>query len=91
MEGKYKMKLERKKKDHAISCSTLDISQSVARQAPLPMRFSRQKYCSRMPFPSPGDLPGPGVEPRSPTLHADVLLTELTRAFCIARKQGISQ
>ena len=91
MEGKCKMKLEKKKKDHAKPCLTLDIPQSVAHQAPLSMRFSRQKYWSSMPFPSTGDLPGPGVEPRSPTLHADALLTELTRALYIAKKQGISQ
>ena len=41
------------------------------------MRFSRQGYWSRLPFPSPGDLPNPGIEPRSPTLQADSLLTEL--------------
>ena len=41
------------------------------------MRFSRQGYWSGLPFPSPGDLPNPGVEPRSPILQADSLLTEL--------------
>ena len=35
-----------------------------------PMGFSRQEYRSRLPFPSPGDLPNPGIEPRSPTLQA---------------------
>ena len=35
------------------------------------MRFSRQGYWSRLPFPSPGDLPNPGIEPRPPTLQAD--------------------
>ena len=39
--------------------------------APLPMGFSRQEYWSRLPCPSPGDLPNPGVEPRSPALQAD--------------------
>ena len=38
---------------------------TVARQAPLSMRFSRQKYCSGLIFPSPGDLPDPGIEPTS--------------------------
>ena len=38
---------------------------TVARQAPLPMGFPRQEYCSGLPFPSPGDLPEPGMEPRS--------------------------
>ena len=39
-----------------------------AYQAPLSMGFSRQEYWSGLPFPSPGDLPNPGIEPRSPTL-----------------------
>ena len=38
---------------------------TVAHQAPLSMGFSRQEYCSGLPFPSPGDLPNPGIEPRS--------------------------
>ena len=37
------------------------------------MGFSRQEYWSGLPFPSPGDLPDPGIEPRSPTLQADTL------------------
>ena len=37
------------------------------------MEFSRQEYWSRLPFPSPGDLPDPGIEPRSLTLQADTL------------------
>ena len=37
------------------------------------MGFSRQEYWSVLPFPSPGDLPDPGIEPRSPTLQADAL------------------
>ena len=40
----------------------------VAHQAPLSMGFSRQKYWSGLPFPSPGDLPDPGIEPKSPAL-----------------------
>ena len=50
---------------------------TVAPQAPLSMGFSRQEYWSGLPFPSPGDLPDPGIEPRSPTLQADALLYEL--------------
>ena len=42
----------------------------------LSMGFSRQEYWSRLPFPSPGDLPGPGIEPRSPALQADALPSE---------------
>ena len=40
------------------------------------MRFSRQKYWSGLPFPSPGDLPDPGIEPGSPALQAESLPTE---------------
>ena len=50
---------------------------TIARQAPLSMGFSRQEYWSDLLFPSPGDLPDPGIEPRSPALQADSLLTEL--------------
>ena len=46
---------------------------TVALQAPLSMGFSRQEYWSGLPFPSPGDLPDPGIEPRSPTWQADAL------------------
>ena len=38
---------------------------AVTGQAPLPMGFSRQEYWSGLPFPSPGDLPNPGIEPPS--------------------------
>ena len=43
---------------------------TVACQAPLSMGFSRQEHWSGLPFPSPGDLPDPGIEPRSPALQA---------------------
>ena len=46
---------------------------TIACQAPLSMGFSRQEYWSGLPFPSPGDLPDPGIEHRSPTLQADSL------------------
>ena len=41
----------------------------ITHQAPLSMAFSRQKYWSGLPFPSPGDLPDSGIEPRSQALH----------------------
>ena len=46
---------------------------TVARQAPPSMGFSRQEYWSGLLFPSPGDLPNPGIKPKSPTLQADAL------------------
>ena len=49
---------------------------TAAYQAPLSMRFSRQKYWSGLPFPSPGDLPNPGIEPGSPVLESDALTSE---------------
>ena len=49
---------------------------TVAHQAPLSMGFSRQEYWSGLPFPSPGDLPDPGIEPGSPALEADALTSE---------------
>ena len=49
---------------------------TVARQAPLSMGFSRQEHWSRLPFLPPGDLPDPGIEPVSPALQTDSLLSE---------------
>ena len=46
---------------------------TVACQAPLSMRFLRQEYWSGLPFPSPGDLPDPGIKSESPALQADSL------------------
>ena len=45
-------------------------------QAPLSVGFPRQEYWSGLPFPSPGDLPNPGIELRSPTLQAVALTSE---------------
>ena len=49
---------------------------TVALQGPPSMGFSRQEYWSGLPFPSPGDLPDPGIEPRSPAFQADALTSE---------------
>ena len=49
---------------------------TVAYQAPPSMGFSRQEYWSGLPFPSPVDLPDPGIEPGSPTFQADALTSE---------------
>ena len=66
-----------------LSCLGESVSHSVvpdsatpwtaAHQAPLSMGFSRQGYWSELPFSSPGDLPDPGIEPRSSALQADSL------------------
>ena len=56
------------------SCPTLCDPWTVAHQAPPSMGFSRQEYWSVLPFHSPGDLPDPGTEPRSPTLQANALI-----------------
>ena len=59
----------------AVAFEQIDsVSNSV--QAPLSMGFSRQEYWSGMPFPSPGDLLNPGIEPGSPALQADSLPSE---------------
>ena len=46
---------------------------TTAFQAPLSMGLPRQEYWNELPFPSPGDLPDPGIELRSPALQADSL------------------
>ena len=52
---------------------------TVASQAPLSMGFPRQKYWSGLPFPSPGDLPNPGIKPVSTALAGRFFTTELPR------------
>ena len=49
---------------------------TVAYQASPSRGFSRQEYWSGLPFPSPGDLPNPGIEPKSPALEADALTSK---------------
>ena len=58
------------------SCLTLATPQTVVWQAPLSMGFSRQEYWSGLPFPSPGDLPHPGIKPGSPVFEGRFLTTE---------------
>ena len=53
---------------------------AVARQAPLSTGFPRQEYWSGLPFPSPGDLPNPGIEPMSLALAVGFFTTELPEA-----------
>ena len=63
--------------ERVLSCGRLfGTPWTAALQAPLSMGFSRQEYWSGLPFPSPGDLPDPGIEPISPVLQADSLPVE---------------
>ena len=70
------------------SCSRVQLFATpwtAANQAPPSMGFSRQECWSGLPFPSPGDLSNPGIEPGSPTLQADTLPSEppgRSRYFC---------
>ena len=62
-----------------LSCSVLSNSVTpwtVAHKAPLSVGFSRQEYWRGLPFPMPGDLPNPGIVPRSSTLQAGALPSE---------------
>ena len=62
---------------------------AVARQAPLSMGLFRQEYCSELPFPTPGDVPDPEIEPASleaPALQADSLPAELSGLAAAAAK-----
>ena len=56
---------------------------TVACQGPSSMGFSRQEYWSGLSFPSPGDLPNPGIEPRSSALQADYLPSEPPGRYCL--------
>ena len=76
-----------------LSCSVVSDSATpwtVTHQAPLSMEFSRQEYRSGLPFPSPGDLPDPEIEPTSPTLQADSLPSEpLKGCYWTTKNTGI--
>ena len=72
----------------SLSCVQLSVTPwTVARQAPLSLGFPRQEYCMGLPFPSPGDLSDPGIEPMSPTaptLQADTLpLSHQRSPYCV--------
>ena len=63
-------------KSESVRCSVVSVfvtPWTVAYQAPLSTGFSRPEYWSGEPFPSPGDLPDPGIECASPALQADSL------------------
>ena len=68
--------------NHSVMFDSLQ-PHELALQAHLSMGFSRQEYWSGLPFPSPKNLSDPGIEPGSPALQADSLLSEP------ARKSGI--
>ena len=77
MDGKRK---EKKRTSGGVlvaqSCPTPATPWTVAHQAPRSMGFFSQEYWSGLPFPSPGDLPDPGIEPGSPEFQADALTSE---------------
>ena len=58
------------------SCPALATPWTVACQTPLSIRFSRQEYRCELPFPSPGDLPDPGIKPASTPLAGRFFTTE---------------
>ena len=81
-----------------LKCHPLSVSHSVVSdslsphvicQVPLSVEFFRQEYWSGLTFPSPGDLPDPGIEPRSPALQADSLPSELSGKPLVLKKLGI--
>ena len=77
MQKEYDSFRSMKVKVKSLSCVRLFATPwTVAYQAPPSMGFSRQEYWSVLPFPSPGDLPDPRIEPRSPALEADTLTSE---------------
>ena len=62
---------------HSVKPDSLQPPGTVAHQAPLSLGLSRQEYWSEFPFPPPGDLPDPGIEPASPALAGGVFTREL--------------
>ena len=61
---------------------------TIVLQVPLSMGFSRQEYWNGLPFPSPEDLPDPGIEPRLPASQVDSLTTELPGKSYLPRRCG---
>ena len=66
----------KKSVSRSVMSDSLGLLGLTAHQVPLSMEFSRQEYRSGLQFPSPGDLPNPGIKPGSPTLQADSLPSE---------------
>ena len=66
----------------SLSCVRLFVTPcTIACQAPLSMGFSRQEYWSGLTFPPPGDLPDPGIEPRSPALAGSFFTDQSLEIF----------
>ena len=72
-------KKERKKEKSFSRVQLFMTPWTVAYETPPTMEFSRQEYWNRLPFPSPGDLPNPGIKPGCPALQADALPSEPPR------------
>jgi len=72
-----------------MSCPTLCSPGTVSCQSPLSTRFLKQDYCSGLSFPSPGDLPDPGMELKSPAFAGGFFTTSTTREALMLRKLGI--
>ena len=68
------MKSESESVSHSVLSDSLRPPWTVAHQGSLSMDFSRQEYWSGVPFPSPQDLPDPGIIPRCPSLQTDSVL-----------------
>ena len=60
---------------------------TVAHQILLSMEFSWQEYCSGLPFPTPGDLANPGIEPMSPALAGVFFTTKPPGKSCILKSE----
>jgi len=67
--------------NHIKSNCDLTLLWTVAHQAPRSMGFPREEYWRGLPFPSPADLPDPGIEPMSPALQEDSLPTFASSLF----------
>ena len=77
MSGIGELNHEAMKRKEKLSCVRLFVTPwTIAYQAPPSMGFSRQEYWSGLLFPSPRDLPNPGIKPGSPALEADALTSE---------------
>ena len=96
----YIIKLLNDEESHSLKVKVKSLSRvqlfatpwTVALQAPLSMGFFRQEYWSGLPFPSPGDIPDPGIEPRFLALRADALTSEPPgKPWCLALTKLINE